>query len=76
MARYGISYYGLSTYGAESPVSYAVNNIQAKPVTYGAIKLTWDSPSGNWFSLYIIYGIAYWSETHTGFLWMRQTVPN
>ena len=54
MARYGISYYGLSTYGAESPVSYAVNNIQAKPVTYGAIKLTWDSPSGNWSKIKLV----------------------
>jgi len=54
MARYGISYYGLSTYGAESPVSYAVNNLKAKSITYGTIKITWDSPSGNWSKIKLV----------------------
>jgi len=54
MARYGISYYGLSTYGAESPVSYAVSNLKAKAITYGTIKITWDSPSGNWSKIKLV----------------------
>ena len=54
MARYGISYYGLSTYGAESPVSYAVSNLNAKAITYGTIKITWDSPSGNWSKIKLV----------------------
>lgn len=54
MARYGISYYGLSTYGAESPVSYAVSNLKAKSITYGTIKITWDSPSGNWSKIRLV----------------------
>jgi hypothetical protein len=54
MARYGISYYGLSTYGAESPVSYAVNNLKAKSITYGTIKITWDSPGGNWSKIKLV----------------------
>lgn len=54
MARYGISYYGLSTYGAESPVSYAANNLNAKSITYGTIRITWDSPSGQWSKIKLV----------------------
>lgn len=54
MARYGISYYGLSAYGAESPVSYAANNLDAKAFDYGSIKITWDSPAGNWSKIKLV----------------------
>jgi hypothetical protein len=61
MARYGINYYGLSTYGTETAVAYAANNFTATSgavndlgTQYGAITLNWNSPSGNWSKIKLV----------------------
>ena len=61
MARYGINYYGLSTYGTETPVAYAANNFTATSgalglteTQYGAITLSWNSPTGYWSKIKLV----------------------
>ena len=64
MARYGINYYGLATYGAETAVAYAANNFTATSGSigdlitvhspYGAIKLNWNNPTGNWSKIKLV----------------------
>jgi len=47
MARYGIDYYGLGTYSgsAAATASYSAGTFLAKPYNYGAIQLTWSTPT-------------------------------
>lgn len=64
MARYGINYYGLATYGAETAVAYAANNFTATSGSigdlitvhspYGAITLEWNNPTGNWSKIKLV----------------------
>ena len=63
MSRYGINYYGLasSTYGGANPVAYIATNFTATSQTYVTggnryprIKISWDSPSGNWAEIRLV----------------------
>lgn len=48
MARYGVSIYGEAFYGAPQLSVYSAAPINAAPMDYGEVLLTWRSPGGTW----------------------------
>jgi hypothetical protein len=54
MSRYGVSIYGLSAYGTDTPVAYAASGFTATPKDYGTILLEWDNPAGNWSKIKLV----------------------
>lgn len=54
MSRYGINYYGLSTYGSSAAVQYVSGAFTAQSRGYGAIRVTWENPSGAWSNVRLI----------------------
>ena len=53
MSRYGIDYYGLALYGADTYVDFS-SSLTATPYSYGSIVLKWTSPAGNWSKLRLV----------------------
>jgi hypothetical protein len=53
MARYGLSYYGIASYGPDNPVSY-VSPLEAVSTNYGRITVKWVSPSGTWSKIRLV----------------------
>jgi hypothetical protein len=56
MARYGIDYYGVSSYGSESLafVEFDASPFLAKSVGYRKIELTWTPPTGDWTRIRLV----------------------
>lgn len=54
MARYGVSHYGSSLYGAPLLSVFSADPFTATATDYGAVYLKWTSPGGNWDSLRLI----------------------
>jgi hypothetical protein len=54
MSRYGVSIYGLSVYGPDTPVAYAASGFTATPTDYGTILLKWTNPIGNWSKIKLV----------------------
>jgi hypothetical protein len=54
MSRYGIDYYGLSTYGDATSVSYVAGSFTAQARSYNSIRLKWASPSGAWSDIRLV----------------------
>ena len=54
MSRYGINYYGLSTYGSSAAVQYVLSSFTAQSRGYGSIRIKWDHPSGAWSNVRLI----------------------
>jgi hypothetical protein len=54
MSRYGVSIYGLSVYGPDTPVAYAASGFTATPKDYGTILLEWNNPAGNWSKIKLV----------------------
>jgi len=54
MSRYGIDYYGLSSYGSSAAVNYLAGSFTAQARGYGAIRVKWTSPSGKWATVRLV----------------------
>jgi hypothetical protein len=56
MARYGIDYYGIGSYGAETVafVEFDASPFTAKSVGYKRIELTWTPPTGDWSRIRLV----------------------
>jgi hypothetical protein len=54
MAVFGRDFYGLTKYGANVLAEFDVNPFDANPDGYGAIRVTWHSPSGAWDRIRLI----------------------
>jgi hypothetical protein len=54
MSRYGIDYYGLSSYGSSASVSYLAGSFTAQSRDHGYIQLKWTTPSGKWSNIRIV----------------------
>lgn len=54
MSRYGIDYYGLSTYGDATSVSYVSGAFTAQARGYHNIRLKWVSPTGAWSDIRLV----------------------
>ena len=54
MSRYGINYYGLSTYGSSAAVQYVAGAFTAQSRGYGLIRVKWENPSGAWSTARLI----------------------
>jgi hypothetical protein len=54
MSRYGINYYGLSTYGSSAAVQYVAGAFTAQSRGYGFIRIEWENPSGAWSNVRLI----------------------
>ena len=54
MARYGVSHYGSSFYGAPLLSVFAADPFTAVAVGYGEIQLEWTSPGGAWDNLRLV----------------------
>lgn len=54
MSRYGINYYGLSTYGSSAAVQYVAGAFTAQSRGYGFIRVEWENPSGAWSNARLI----------------------
>jgi hypothetical protein len=54
MSRYGIDYYGLSSYGSSAAVNYLAGSFTAQARGYGFIRIKWTSPSGKWSTVRLV----------------------
>lgn len=54
MSRYGIDYYGLSTYGSSAAVRYLAGSFTAQARGYGYIRIQWISPTGAWSNVRLV----------------------
>ena len=54
MSRYGIDYYGLSSYGSSSAVNYLAGSFTAQSRGYGFIRVKWTSPTGKWSTVRLV----------------------
>lgn len=56
MARYGIDYYGIASYGAGTVafVEFDASPFTAKSVGYKRIELTWNPPTGDWSRIRLV----------------------
>jgi hypothetical protein len=54
MSRYGIDYYGLSSYGSSAAVNYLAGSFTAQSRGYGFIRVKWTSPSGKWSTVRLV----------------------
>jgi hypothetical protein len=54
MSRYGIDYYGLSSYGSSASVNYLAGSFTAQSRGYGFIRVKWTSPSGKWSTVRLV----------------------
>lgn len=61
MAIFGRDFYGLAKYGADVYAEFDVDPFDANPDGYGAIRVSWHSPSGSWNRIRLLrskYGYA------------------
>lgn len=64
MSTYGISLYGTPTkYGGSGYVEFDVSPFSATPLDYGAVALTWTSPSGTWQRIRVLRNRFGWAVT-------------
>ena len=54
MARYGIDYYGIGSYGSDNVATFSALPFTAKSFNYNQIKLTWTDPLGVWSNLILV----------------------
>lgn len=54
MAVFGRDFYGLTKYGASVYADFDVNPFDANPEGYGAIRITWHAPAGQWNQLRLL----------------------
>lgn len=54
MAVFGRDFYGIAKYGANVQTEYDVAPFDANPEGYGAVRVTWHSPSGSWTRLRLL----------------------
>ena len=54
MSRYGIDYYGLSSYGPGSSVTYSATPFIARSSNYGEITLLWTDPVGDYSKIRLV----------------------
>jgi hypothetical protein len=54
MAVFGRDFYGIAKYGANIHTEYDVAPFDASPEGYGALRVTWHSPSGAWDRLRLL----------------------
>src|SRR5256885_1965692 len=57
MARYGVSEYGASFYGAPALATFSAEPFVGVVTDYGSVRLTWHSPGGTWDELRVIRNI-------------------
>jgi phage tail-like protein len=58
MARYGVSEYGASFYGAPSLALFSAEPFIGSVIDYGSVFLTWHSPGGTWDELRLIRSLS------------------
>lgn len=54
MARYGIDYYGIGSYGSDNVATFSALPFTAQSFNYNKIKLTWVDPLGVWSNLILV----------------------
>ena len=54
MARYGIDYYGIGSYGSDNVATFSALPFTAQSFQYNQIKLTWVDPVGVWSNLILV----------------------
>lgn len=54
MATYGISFYGVETYGYSGPLQFDATPMVAEALGYDSVDVTWRSPAGTWDELRIV----------------------
>lgn len=68
MAVYGIDYYGSEYYGLPKFSDFDANPFVVEPLDYGALRLTWATPAGDWDILRVVrnsYGAPDWEDDGT-----------
>lgn len=48
MAVYGRDFYGYSRYGRATKIEFGIEPFTARPVGYGSLLVSWNSPAGEW----------------------------
>lgn len=65
MARYGVSHYGSSFYGAPLTSVFSAEPFTAVATGYGEITLSWTSPGGTWDDLVLVRNLVGYPVTET-----------
>ena len=63
MAKYGVNYYGSSTYGALAKLAYSVEPMSALALDFSRILISWQIPRGTFTQVRLVRNQAGYPET-------------
>ena len=63
MAKYGVNYYGASTYGALAKLAYSVEPMSALALDFSRIQIGWQTPRGTFTQVRLVRNQAGYPET-------------
>jgi len=76
LAVYGKDFYGLTKYGADIHVEYSVEPFEAQPDGYGAVRLAWSPPAGNWTQMRLLKSrLGYAANANDGVILFDSDTP-